>query len=129
MPAPQEIRDLKVFVPSQDHEVSKAFYQELGFQLNWQVDGLAELQAGEHRFLLQKYYQKDWAENFMFQLVVGDAQAWYDHIREAQLPDRYDNVRVSPPKDEPWGMKVVYLWGPAGELWHLSQPLPESEEA
>ncbi|MEL7340022.1 MAG: glyoxalase, partial [Bacteroidota bacterium] len=65
--------DQKVFVPSKDFELSLSFYQALGWTLNWRHEGgLAELELGNHRFFLQKYYQKDWAENFMIYLNVSD---------------------------------------------------------
>jgi hypothetical protein len=30
------------------------------------------------------------------------------------------NIKFNPVKDEPWG-KVIYLWGPSGELWHVTE--------
>jgi len=33
---------------------------------------------------------------------------------------RHSHVRADPPKREAWG-KVIYLWGPSGELWHFTE--------
>jgi hypothetical protein len=30
------------------------------------------------------------------------------------------DIRYEPIKSEPWG-KVIYLWGPSGELWHITE--------
>lgn len=72
--------DMKVFVPTKDFEESLTFYLQLGWTKNWSDRSLAELELAGHRLFLQKYYNKDWANNFMMYIDVEDAKAWYDHI-------------------------------------------------
>ncbi len=114
--------ELKVFVPAKDYEVSKQFYKKLGFKINWESDDLAEVQVGESKFLLQNYYQVEWAENFMFHLLVDNVDDWWQELNDLGILTQFEGVRANPPKPESWGQTVVYLWGPSGELWHISQP-------
>jgi hypothetical protein len=54
--------ELKAFVPAKDFEISKQFYQDLGFTLCWSNGGLAYLHQGPHGnhgkagILLQNFY-------------------------------------------------------------------------
>ena len=118
-----EITDLKVFVPSRDFQLAKAFYADLGFALNWENDQLAELQIGQFRFLLQDFYEEQLAANLMLQLQVSDTAIWWDVICESALVERYENVRAKGPELQPWGQRVLYLWDPSGVLWHIVEPL------
>ncbi len=44
-----KIHDFKPFVPSNDYEVSKAFYEALGFVINWDNGELCEVDT-QHGF-------------------------------------------------------------------------------
>ncbi|MCI5083280.1 MAG: hypothetical protein MRY78_16405, partial [Saprospiraceae bacterium] len=77
----RNVRLIRVFVPSKDFEISKAFYQALGWKMLWNDDDLADMELGGHRFYLQKFYNKDWAENFMLHIIVDSAQEWYDFAK------------------------------------------------
>jgi uncharacterized glyoxalase superfamily protein PhnB len=63
---------------------------------------------------------KDWAENFMMQLVVDDADAWWSHIRGLDLVKGYSLGILKPPAMQPWGLRVLYLSDPSGVLWHIA---------
>src|SRR5436189_5556790 len=77
---PNNVVDLKSFVPARDFALSRRFYLDLGFTENWGNEHAAELQLGGYRFLLQNFYVKEHAENFMMHLLVEDADAWWAHI-------------------------------------------------
>lgn len=113
-------KDLKVFVPTQDFELSIEFYTALGCKENWRIDGLAEMELGGTRFLLQKYFQKDWAHNFMMYIVIDNAQAWYEHVKQILREKKYGDARVNPPKQESHAL-VTYVWDPCGVLLHFAQ--------
>ena len=68
---PSPVIDLKTFVPAQDSELSKKFYTDLGFTINWSNEQIAELQIGSFRFLLQTFYVAEHAGNFMMSLQVA----------------------------------------------------------
>ena len=64
--------EAKAFVPSRDFALSKQFYQDLGFEVAWSSDNLAYLRHGNSAFLLQNFYNKDHAGNFMMHLSPQD---------------------------------------------------------
>lgn len=116
------VSDVKVFVPTQDLTTSLAFYQALGWQCNWQSEGLAEIELAGVRLFLQAFYVKEWAENFMIYLTVEDAAAWHVHVQRVLATGAFPNARVNPPKPEPYGALVTYVWDPCGVLLHCAQP-------
>ena len=85
---------VRPFLPAKDFDLSKRFYETLGFDKILDSD-VAIFKAGSGGFILQRYYQKDWAENFMMQLMVDDLDAWWEHINTLDLPGTFG---VSPPK-------------------------------
>ena len=74
--------EAKAFVPARDFALSKQFYQDLGFVLAWSSDDLAYLRHGHSTFLLQNFYDKTHADNFMMHLLVQDVdfdcQVWFE---------------------------------------------------
>lgn len=117
---PSPVVDMKAFVPAKDHQVSKAFYTDLGFTINWSNDEIAELQMGSFRFLLQKFYVAQHAGNFMMSLNVENADAWWEHIERQEFTKKYPGIMCKPPQMQPWGMRVLYLSDPTGVLWHIA---------
>ena len=73
------------FLPALDFATSKAFYEALGFAKELDGDDVAIYRIGSTSFLLQRHYQKEWAENFMMQLLVDDLDAWWAPHRVAGL--------------------------------------------
>jgi catechol 2,3-dioxygenase-like lactoylglutathione lyase family enzyme len=118
-------RNVKPFIGTHDFDKSRDFYVALGWQLNWQDDDLAELELGDNRFYLQRYYQKDWCDNTMLHVTVDDAQAWFEHVRALIDANEFGSLpgapRVAPPKEESYGAKVTYVWDPAGNLLHFAE--------
>ena len=108
------------FVPAKDFDVSKAFYEAMGFEKL--LDGeVAIFRVGSGGFILQRYYQKEWAENFMMQLMVDDLDAWWTHIEGLNLPGRFGVQAPKPPTMQPWGLRTAYVFDPSGVLWHVCQ--------
>ena len=119
---PFAVEDVRAFVPALDFAMSKAFYEAIGWTTVWtDGDGLALMELGGHRFMLQNFYVKDWAENFMLTVVVADAAAWYGRVSAALTGGAYGIARVAEPKVEDWGATVTYVWDPSGVLLHFTQ--------
>jgi len=116
---PSPVTDIKAFVPAKDLDVSKAFYADLGFTINFSNDEIAELQIGSFRFLLQKFYVPQHAGNFMMSLNVDDLDAWWRYIQEKEFPRKYPGTMCKPPEMQPWGLRILYLSDPTGVLWHI----------
>ncbi len=84
-----KVLDRKAFVPAKDLDISKRFYLDLGFHEVWGDQGACELELDGFRFILQKFYVKQHAENFMMTIVVEDADAWWQNIESLGLKDKY----------------------------------------
>ena len=108
------------FLPARDFARSKAFYERLGFAKDHDGE-VAIFAIGTSGFILQNYYQKDWAENSMMSLMVEDLDAWWAHIQSLDLPGAFGSPPPKPPAIQPWGLRVAYLIDPSGVLWHVTQ--------
>lgn len=117
---PSPVLDLKAFVPAREFELSRQFYTDLGFSINFSNEEIAELQIGSYRFLLQKFYVAEHAGNFMMSLQVEDADAWWIYIQRQKLAEKYPGMMCRPPALQPWGIRVLYLSDPSGVLWHIT---------
>jgi len=117
---PSPVTDLKTFVPAKDAALSRKFYADLGFTINWSNHQIAELQIGSFRFLLQTFYVAEHAGNFMMSLAVEDADAWWEYIQKQELAKKYPGIMCKPPQMQPWGIRVLYLSDPTGVLWHIT---------
>ncbi len=108
------------FLPARDYELSKRFYEALGFTKV--LDGeVAIFNAGSGGFIIQRGYEKAWAENTMMQLMVDDLDAWWKHITALDLPANFGVQPPKPPVMQPWGLRTVYVYDPSGVLWHVAQ--------
>lgn len=110
-----KVDDIRVFIPSKDYENSKAFYTDLGFSGEYVTDDLTLFASAECTFFLQRFYNKDLAENLMLQLIVLDIDAAFEIANKSTY-----KTKITLIQQERWG-KVFYLWGPSGELWHVTQ--------
>ncbi|MEI9990403.1 MAG: VOC family protein [Rhizomicrobium sp.] len=106
------------FLPTQDFDASRAFYEALGFTKRLDSE-VAIFGIGATSFILQRYYQEGC--NFMMQLMVDDLDAWWAHIETLDLPGRFGVPAPKPPATQPWGLRVAYVVDPAGVLWHVAQ--------
>ena len=121
MNIPTGTESARPFLPAKDFAVSREFYLALGFELLLDASEVAIFRMGASAFLLQRYYQKDWAENFMMQLMVDDLEAWWAHIQSINLPGRFGVQPPKPPALQPWGLRIAYVYDPSGVLWHIAQ--------
>ena len=122
--------EIKAFVPARDFELSKRFYTDLGFEMPWASDDMAYFSADGASFMLQRFYVKEHAENFMMHLLVQDVESWWRHVETQQLGAKY-GVRVTPLGDRPWGMRDFTIDDPTSVLWRIGQDIesPAQSEA
>ena len=114
------VKALRPFVPAKDFEISKKFYADIGFRVEPLGDSIAAMHLGSHSFLLQDYYAKEWADNFVLHMFVDDLDAWWEHLSSLNLVSRYGVRSPRAPKLESWGLTVAYMFDPAGVLWHIA---------
>jgi uncharacterized glyoxalase superfamily protein PhnB len=125
IPAGSELA--RPFIPAKDFDLSKGFYEALGFVKEWDGE-VAIFRIGGGGFILQRRFEKQWAENFMMHLMVDDLDAWWAHILSLELPKTFGVAAPKPPALQPWGLRVAFLVDPAGVLWHIAQRPPTSKE-
>jgi catechol 2,3-dioxygenase-like lactoylglutathione lyase family enzyme len=111
---------VRPFLPTRDFELSKRFYEALGFR-KLLDDEVAIFEAGSGGFILQRLHDEAWARMTMMQLMVDDLDAWWLHIRGLDLPGKFGVPQPQPPAMQPWGLRIAYLVDPAGVLWHIAQ--------
>jgi hypothetical protein len=114
--------DVRVWIPARDFAMSHAFYDALGWTTAWtDGEGLAQLELAGHRFMLQDFYVKQWANNSMITVDVADATAWFEHATTVIANGSFGEARVAPPKVEDFGATVTFVWDPSGVLLHFTQ--------
>ncbi len=114
-------KEIMAFVPSgKNYRKTLEFYKDLGFEVDWESEGLAILRKDGCRFFLQSFVNEEMQKNFMMNLEVEDLDAWWKKIESARLAERYDGVLAKPPQIYPWGKREIHLIGPDGVLWHIA---------
>ena len=111
---------VRPFIPAKDFDLSKRFYEALGFEKVLDSE-VAIFSASSGGFILQRFYQKEWAENFMMQLMVDDLDAWWAHVSALDLPKQFGVPPPRAPVIQPWGLRIAYVVDPSGVLWHIAQ--------
>jgi uncharacterized glyoxalase superfamily protein PhnB len=112
---------IRAFIPARDMDISRSFYKDLGFEQTWGDDSACGMQLDDCGIILQKFYVKEHAENFMMALNVQDLDAWWRHIQALDLKGKYGIGMVKAPAMQPWGIRVLYICDPTGVLWHIAE--------
>lgn len=116
---PLRALSLLPFVPSgPEYDASRQLFKDLGFEEVWENNGYAGFRSGGAQFILQRYDDRPFAENFMVRLNVPDLDAWWQAISGKQLDRTYPAFRINPPADFPWGREVNFI-DLAGVCWHV----------
>lgn len=109
------IKDFKVYVPARNFEVSRRFYAALGFVMSEGWGGTADFELNGHRFRLQDYYVKEWADNFMIVMGVDDVAAWHQKAVKVADAAEFASVLVKPPEMVDDSV-VLHVVDPSGVL-------------
>jgi hypothetical protein len=96
------------FIPARDFDLSKRFYESIGFEKLLDGD-VAIFRAGSSGFILQRFDPGKSARNLMMQLMVDDVDAWWTHIESLDLTSRFRVPPPAAPAMQPWGLRVAYL--------------------
>ena len=117
-----ETIEIKAYVPARDFALSRRFYADLGFNEDLLSADMVYFNAGNCSFLLQNFYVKEHAENFMMHMLVADVEAWWERVVSQELAKRY-GVRVEPPQNQSWGIRDFCIVDPTSVLWRIGQSL------
>jgi hypothetical protein len=113
-----KILSIEPFVPSgANFEAARQFFQDLGFQINWEVDGYIGFQYDECRFILQRFDKKEFADNFMLSVKVSSVEEFRAMVLEKKLPETY-GIRIGQITQQPYGREVNVI-DVAGVCWHF----------
>jgi len=112
--------EIKAFVPSKDYELSKQFYQDLGFELASESDRIAYFKSCNSSFLLQDFFVEEHAKNFMMHLLVENIEQFYSTLKSSGIEEKY-RIKISQIITQPWNMYDFTIVDPSGVLWRIGQ--------
>lgn len=111
---------LSPFIPSgPDFESSKKLFMEIGFELIWDAGDYAGFKKDQCSFILQRYNNRTFAENFMISVAIDDVNAFREEIKSKLLEENF-GIRIGNVVEQPYG-KEVNLIDIAGVCWHFVQ--------
>jgi hypothetical protein len=109
---------LEPFVPSgSNFESSKLLFQELGFKINWDAGDYIGFEREGCKFILQKYNNEAFAENFMISVRIDNADEFLKELTEKQLVEKF-GIIVGQPTKQLYGLEINMI-DMAGVCWHF----------
>ena len=114
------VTEIKAFVPAKDFELSKQFYNDIGFTMASEGGGIAYFHFEHVSFLLQNFCSVGLAENFMMHMLVADVDAWWGKVNQSEVVSKY-GVKLWPIELQPWKMRDFCITDPSGVLWCIGQ--------
>jgi catechol 2,3-dioxygenase-like lactoylglutathione lyase family enzyme len=113
------IKSIRPFIGSKDYQISRNFYQKLGFQEVVLTHNLSYFKIDDSfGFYLQDAYVKDWIDNSMLFVEVPQLEEFWEHLVSLDLPATFQSVRIVPIQYKDWG-KECFIHDPSGILWHF----------
>jgi len=91
----------------------------LGFRINWDAGDYIGFQRDDCKFILQKFNNREFAENFMISVKVDSADEFRKEVVEKQLPQKF-GIRIGEVTDQPYGREVNII-DIAGVCWHFAE--------
>ena len=116
----QNIKSIRPFIGSENFEISRNFYRDLGFEEIVLEPKLSLFRWNEVGFYLQDAYVKDWIDNTMLFIEVGNTDEFFQELLSLNLTEKYNSVRLTPVRTMPWG-KECFVHDPYGILWHFGE--------
>jgi hypothetical protein len=109
---------LEPFVPSGNNfEKSKQLFQELGFKINWDEGDYIGFERDGCKFILQKFDNIEFAQNFMLSVRISNAEKFWKDVAARKLSEKF-GIKISKPIQQPYG-KEVNIIDIAGVCWHF----------
>ena len=109
---------IRPFIGAKNFEISRRFYNELGFEEVPLSPTLSYFKCKTLGFYLQNAYVKDWIDNTMVFMEVDDVKEFYKQLITLDLSSKYHDVRVIPIRHLDWGSEC-FVHDPSGILWHF----------
>jgi len=116
----QQALSIRPFIGARDFTISRNFYRDLGFEETILSNNMSVFKMQEVAFYLQDADVKDWIDNTMLFLEVEHVEQFWEELLSLNLPGKYENVRIVPPRQMDWG-KECFVHDPSGILWHFGE--------
>jgi hypothetical protein len=116
----QKIKSIRPFIGSQNFELSRSFYRDLGFEETVLDAKMSVFKSDEIAFYLQDAYVKDWIDNTMIFVEVADVELYCKELSDLKLSEKYPTAKLVPVQYLDWG-KECFLHDPSGILWHFGE--------
>src|SRR6187401_2060767 len=111
---------LQPLVPSgNDLEGSKEFFRQLGFTISGDHGDYAGFEKDGCKFILQKFNNKEFAENFMITVGVTNVDEFRKEVIDKKLPEKF-GIKIGEASVQPYGREVNII-DIAGVCWHFVQ--------
>ena len=111
---------LQPFVPSgNDFDRSKELFLQLGFSIRWDAGDYVSFDKDGCRFILQKFDNKEFAENFMITVGVTNVDEFRKEVIDKKLPEKF-GIKIGEASMQPYGSEVNII-DIAGVCWHFVQ--------
>ena len=111
---------IRPFIGAKNFELSRSFYQDLGFQETILFHNMSLFKTEGLGFYLQDAYVRDWIENSMVFLEVQDVDRFWNELVALNLATKYETVKLTPIRKYEWG-RECFLHDPSGVLWHFGE--------
>ena len=109
---------LQPFVPSgNDFDRSKELFLQLGFSIRWDAGDYVSFDKDGCRFILQKFDNKEFAENFMITVGVTNVDEFRKEVIDKKLPEKF-GIKIGEASMQPYGREVNII-DIAGVCWHF----------
>ena len=116
-----KFKSLRAFIGAKDFEVSRKFYNDMGFREIEIDSSMSNFTVDDHLiFYLQDAYVKGWVDNTMLFLEVENAAHYEQELKNKKLDEKYPNVRFTEMKYYDWG-REFFMHDPSGVLWHFGE--------
>ena len=113
-------KSIRPFIGAKNYEISRGFYQDLGFQESILSPDMSYFKTDGIGFYLQDAFVKDWIDNTMIFMEVDDVKGFWNELLALELPSKYEHVKLTPIRELPWG-RECFLHDPSGILWHFGE--------
>lgn len=111
---------IRPFIGAKDYELSRNFYQDLGFQESVLFPDMSLFKTDKIGFYLQNAYVKDWIDNSMIFLEVDDIDRYWKELLTLDLTTKYEKVKLTAIRQYDWG-RECFMHDPSGILWHFGE--------
>jgi hypothetical protein len=113
-------KSIRPFIGAENFEISRSFYRDLGFKETVLFHNMSLFQTDGLGFYLQDAYVKDWVDNTMVFLEVGDVDRYWKELSALNLTAKYKGTKLTPIRNHDWG-RECFLHDPSGILWHFGE--------